>query len=347
MRAFFEGRAFRDGRTIVQIQGSLVLALSAATIAGCSLPASESVSSIENKPAIIAPLEGADWELVWADEFEGDALDRSKWTPEESCWGGGNQERQCYTDRPENIVVENGSLLLRARKEKFSGPARPPEIAETPNLVLTQEYTSGKVRTRGLHAWKYGRIEMRAKVPGGQGVWPAFWMMPNEDYYGNWALSGEIDIFEGFNLGAKCKECDTGRQNRTVSALHFGGLWPDNLYVDQWTRFPGDALPTEDFHVYSVEWAQGLIRFLVNDRVHLTVTADQWNTASQLGEGNPNAPFDQPFYVMMNLAIGGEKIESTNEKGVASDAVPAQFEIDWVRVYQCKDDVAKGRACIK
>ncbi len=304
-------------------------------------------AEIEEAEPVFSSIADSDWELVWSDEFDGDALDRTKWTPEQSCWGGGNNERQCYTDRPENIAVQDGLLILKARKEGFSGPARPPEIAETPNPVLTQEYTSGKVRTRGLNAWKYGRIEMRAKVPGGQGVWPAFWMMPNEDHYGGWALSGEIDIFEGFNLGAECEECDTGQQNRTVSALHFGGLWPNNLYIDQWTRFPGDDLPTDDFHVYSVEWAEGLIRFLVNDRVHLTVTADQWSTASELGEGNPNAPFDQPFYVMMNLAIGGAKIESTNEKGVASDAVPAQFEIDWVRVYQCSDDMAKGRACIK
>lgn len=331
----------------MRLRATLGLAVSAAILGGSCAPTAINSAAVETLPNKIAPLKGAGWTLVWADEFEGSALDRTKWNPEVSCWGGGNQERQCYTDRAENIAVEDGTLVLRARKERFSGPARPPEIAETPNPVLTQEYTSGKVRTRGLHAWKYGRIEMRAKVPGGQGVWPAFWMMPNEDYYGNWALSGEIDIFEGFNIGAKCKECDTGRQNRTVSALHFGGLWPANLYIDQWTRFPGEALPTQDFHIYSVEWAQGLMRFLVNDRVHLTVTANQWSTASKRGEGNPNAPFDQPFYVMMNLAIGGAKIESTNEKGIAYDAVPAQFEIDWVRVYQCKDDAMTGRACMK
>lgn len=318
-------------------------ALAVAIVSGGAVAAQESTDA---QAVQIAPVADADWELVWADEFDGSELDRSKWTPEQSCWGGGNNERQCYTDRPENIVLEDGKLLLRARKERFTGPARPPEIAENPNPEVTQEYTSGKVRTRGLHAWKYGRIEMRAKAPGGQGIWPAFWMMPNEDVYGSWALSGEIDIFEGFNIGAQCDECDGGRQNRTVSALHFGGMWPDNRYVDQWTPFPGDALPTEDFHVYSVEWGEGLIRFLVNDRVHLTVTADQWDTASPLAQGNANAPFDQEFYVMMNLAIGGAKIESTNEGGIGKGVVPAQFEIDWVRVYQCKSDAETGRACM-
>ena len=314
----------------------------ALTVSACAAEPVEEPAT----PPVMAPVDGAGWELVWSDEFDGPELDRSKWTPEVSCWGGGNKERQCYTDRAENVAIEDGILLLKARAEQWTGPDRPPEIAADPNPQVSQDYTSGKVRTRGLHAWKYGRIEMRAKVPGGQGVWPAFWMMPNEDYYGRWPLSGEIDIFEGFNIGARCDECDTGRQNRTVSALHFGALPPDNLYVDQWSRFPGEALPTEDFHVYSVEWGEGLIRFLVNDRVHLTVTADQWSTDSELGEGNPNAPFDQPFYVMMNLAVGGEKIENTNEGGIAKNAIPAQFAIDWVRVYQCTEDQATGRTCM-
>ena len=113
----------------------------------------------------LAPRDGAGWELVWADEFDGTALDRSKWTPEVSCWGGGNAERQCYTDRPQNIAVEGGMLLLKAKKERFKGPARPPEIAENDNPSITQSHTSGKVRTIGLHAWRYGRIEARAENP--------------------------------------------------------------------------------------------------------------------------------------------------------------------------------------
>ena len=306
------------------------------------------VAADEAPETVVAPLEGAGWELVWSDDFEGDALDRSKWTPEESCWGGGNQERQCYTDRPENIAVENGLLLLRAREERFSGPARPPEIADTPNPVLTQDYTSGKVRTRGLHAWRYGRIEVRAKVPAGQGLWPAVWMMPAYDHYGGWPLSGEIDILETVNIGATCDECegDVG-ENRTVSALHFGDLAPDNLHVDSKTPLPDASLPSDDFHVYSVEWGEGIIRFLVNDRVHASYTAEDWSTGSAKGEGNPNAPFDRPFYVMANLAVGGAWPERDNDKGLAASSIPAQFEIDWIRVYQCESDRAKGLDCIK
>lgn len=299
-------------------------------------------------PVATAPLEGAGWELVWADEFEGEALDRTRWTPEVSCWGGGNNERQCYTDRPENIAVENGLLLLKARKERFTGPARPPEIAENPNPRLTQAYTSGKVRTIGKYAWRYGRIEVRAKVPPGQGTWPAVWMMPDDPAYGPWPRSGEIDILEAVNIGAKCKACEGGRvENRTISALHFGDFAPKNRFVDSRTALLDLALPSEDFHVYAVEWGEGLIRFLVDDRVHLTVTADQWSTAAPAAKGNPTAPFDQPFYIMANLAVGGRLSEENNAKGLAAKSFPAQFAIDWIRVYRCGSDPGTGRACMR
>lgn len=302
----------------------------------------------DEAPQPVARLDGAGWELVWADEFDGDSLDRSKWAPEVSCWGGGNAERQCYTDRPENIAVEGGMLLLKARKERFTGPARPPEIAENPNPTITQPYTSGKVRTRGLHAWRYGRVEVRAKVPPGQGTWPAVWMMPAHDSYGPWPLSGEIDILEAVNIGAKCKVCEGERgENRTISALHFGDLAPKNRFVDHRNALPDLARPSDGFHVYAVEWGAGLIRFLVDDRVHLTVPAEQWSTASPLARGNPDAPFDQPFYLMANLAVGGRLAEENNAKGLAGKSFPAQFAVDWIRVYRCASDPAKGRACMR
>jgi beta-glucanase (GH16 family) len=296
----------------------------------------------------LAPREGAGWELVWADEFEGTALDGTKWVPEVSCWGGGNSERQCYTDRPDNIAIESGLLVLKAKKERFAGPARPPEIAEAVNPTLVQPYTSGKVRTIGLHAWRYGRIEARAKVPAGQGTWPAIWMMPNDPAYGPWPRSGEIDILEAVNIGAKCKACAGGKgENRTISALHFGDFAPLNRFVDHRHALPAGALPSNDFHVYAVEWGEGLIRFLVDDRVHLTVTADQWSTAARNAKGNPAAPFDQPFYIMVNLAVGGRLSEENNAKGVAASSFPAQFAIDWIRVYRCASDPVTGRACIR
>lgn len=303
-------------------------------------------SPAEEQP--LAPLDGAGWALVWADEFDGTSLDRSKWTPEASCWGGGNNERQCYTDRAENIAVEDGMLLLKARKERFAGPARPPEIAEYDNPTLVQSHTSGKVRTIGQHAWKYGRIEVRARVPAGQGTWPAVWMMPEDNAYGAWPRSGEIDILEAVNIGARCKDCDGDRgENRTISALHFGNFPPQNLFVDHRNALPSRALPSDEFHVYAVEWGEGLIRFLVDDRVHLTVTAEQWSTAAPQAKARAAAPFDQPFYLMANLAVGGRLSEENNAKGVAAGSFPAQFAIDWIRVYQCASDPATGRACIR
>ncbi len=310
-------------------------------LTGCAAPSSQGAMAI-------ASLEGQSWRLVWADEFDGKALDRSKWSPEQSCWGAGNNERQCYTDRPENIAVEGGVLRLKARKERFTGPDRPPEIAADPNPQVTREYTSGKIRTLGLHSWKYGRIEVRAKVPAGQGMWPAVWMMPAHADYGSWPLSGEIDILEAVNIGAQCNECrgEVG-ENRTVSALHFGDLPPGNTLVDKKTPLPDLSLPSDDFHIYSVEWGEGLIRFLVDGRVHLAVTREQWFTNSEKANGNANAPFDQPFYVMANLAVGGKWPEQSNEQGVAQTSVPNQFTIDWIRVYECGDDPGRGLACIK
>ena len=201
--------------------------------------------------------------------------------------------------------------------------------------------------TGGLHAWQYGRIEVRAKIPAGQGMWPAVWMMPADDYYGGWPLSGEIDILEAVNIGAECDECegDVG-ENRTVSALHFGDSPPGNRLVDGKTALPSLALPSDDYHVYAVEWGEGLIRFLVDDRVHMVVTPDQWDTGSPLAEGNVNAPFDKPFYVMANLAVGGRWPERDNETGLDENSLPNQFSIDWIRVYQCSSDPETGRACM-
>jgi beta-glucanase (GH16 family) len=288
------------------------------------------------------------WNLVWADEFDGTELDRTKWKPEISCWGGGNQERQCYTDRLANIHVEDGILRLKARKETFTGPDRPPEIADKPNPRKTQEFTSGKVRTLGLASWKYGKIEFRAKPPKGQGTWPAVWMMPAGNVYGGWPRSGEIDILEGVNLGAGCETCegDVG-ENRMISALHFGDHAPKNRFLDTRVALPSKALPSDDFHIWTLEWGEGLMRFYLDGRQYWEVKAGQWDTASPLAKSNPVAPFDQPFYIMANLAIGGGLSEKNNDKGVAANVTPAEFQIDWIRIYQCEGDKDKGLACMQ
>ncbi len=290
----------------------------------------------------------AGWKLVWADEFDGSTLDRTKWIPERSCWGGGNQERQCYTDRTKNIRVANGMLRLIARKERFRGPDRPPEIAENPNPKKSQSYTSGKIRTLGISQWKYGKFEFRAKPPKGQGTWPAVWMMPANNYYGSWPRSGEIDILEGVNLGANCATCDSNvGENRMNSALHFGDFPPANIFLDTKVALPSRALPSDDFHIWTFEWGEGLMRFYLDGQKYWEVTAKQWDSASPLATSNDIAPFDQPFYIMANLAIGGKFAEENNDKGVATDVTPAELQIDWIRIYQCGTDAEKGLACMQ
>lgn len=288
------------------------------------------------------------WDLVWSDEFDGTELDRNKWKPELSCWGGGNQERQCYTDRPENIRVIDGVLHLKARKEQFTGPDRPPEIADKPNPKKTQEFTSGKIRTLGLASWKYGKMEFRAKPPKGQGTWPAVWMMPADNVYGGWPRSGEIDILEGVNLGATCDTCngDVG-ENRMISALHFGDYAPKNKFLDTRVALPTNALPSDDFHVWTLEWGEGQMRFYLDGQKYWELRAGQWDSASPLAKSNAVAPFDQPFYIMANLAIGGGLSEKNNDKGVAANVTPAEFQIDWIRIYQCGEDKDTGLACMQ
>ena len=235
-----------------------------------------------------------------------------------------------------------------ARKERFTGPDRPPEIADNPNPQKTQEYTSGKIRTLGISSWKYGKIEFRAKPPKGQGTWPAVWMMPANNYYGGWPRSGEIDILEGVNLGTICETCkgDVG-ENRMISALHFGDYPPNNKFHDTRVALPSNALPSDDFHIWRLEWGEGVMRFYLDGVQYWERTADDWETASPMAKSNPVAPFDQPFYIMANLAIGGGLSEKNNNKGVASNVTPAALLIDWIRIYQCGEDKDKGLACMQ
>lgn len=317
--------------------GVLITALLAILI-GCA----SSDSATENTG------QTASWKLAWSDEFDGTELDRTKWKPEVSCWGGGNDERQCYTDRPQNIRVENGMLRLIALKERFTGPDRPPEIAQNPNPLRTNEYTSGKVRTLGIASWKYGKIEFRAKPPKGQGVWPAVWMMPVSNYYGQWPRSGEIDILEAINLGTRCDACQGNvGENRMNSALHFGDYPPANKFLDPKVALTNAQLPSDDFHIWTLEWGKGIMRFYLDGRKYWEVSEDQWETAAMHAKSNKAAPFDKPFYIMANLAIGGKFAELNNEKGVAEGVTPAELTLDWVRIYQCENDIKTGLACMQ
>lgn len=284
------------------------------------------VQSVPEKPG---------WELVWSDEFDGTEIDEAKWSREVDCWGGGNEERQCYTDNPMNAFVDGGVLYINALLEPTTGFALPESMRKTKadeEKTKRQPFTSARLNTKGKADWTYGRFEVRAKMPLGQGMWPAIWMLPAEDHYGSWAASGEIDILEAVNWGAKCKTCDGKIENRVIGTIHYGGEWPHNKYKGGEAEIEGSI---EDFHVYAVEWKEGEITWFVNDREYLTLTSKDWKTKTLLGgKKNASAPFDRPFYLIMNVAVGGHLPEAKNEGGLDLKNFPKSMEVDWVRVYQ-------------
>jgi len=239
-----------------------------------------------------------DWQVVWADEFDTDgAPDATKWDYDIGGHGWGNSERQYYTDRAENVRVENGVLVIEAKEEAYQGNA----------------YTSARLVTRGKAAWKYGRIEARMKLPYGQGIWPAFWMLPTDSPYGGWPMSGEIDIME--YLG---HDTDTA-----YGTLHYGGGELGHRYTGTHFTLPTGAFP-DAFHTFAIEWAPRQIRWYIDGELYQTQVS--WTSES----GPYPAPFDQPFHLLLNLAVGGEWPGYPD----ATTVFPQQMLVDYVRVYQ-------------
>jgi beta-glucanase (GH16 family) len=307
----------------------------------------------ETKPDKIDPQQPVtDWALVWSDEFDGEAINSQNWTHEVNCDGGGNQEKQCYTDSAENSFVADGTLSLVALPAE-EGAALP--------------YTSARMITRYKADFKYGRIEMRAKLPSGQGSWPAFWMMPTDEEYGEWPRSGEIDILEAVNLGS-AREDGTPETN-IHGTLHYGKSWPNNVNSGKAHSLEGGASPADDFHTYAIEWQEGEIRWYIDDYLFATQrqSAVRYNSKDQAvglahkgwfteyydqlsGELTTfwdTAPFDKEFYLILNFAVGGNWPENVNELGVDAAAFHAdnKFEVDYVRAYQCMSDPETGKGC--
>jgi len=281
------------------------------------------------------------WKLVFADGFDGTALDPAKWHVYQDCWGGGNQERECYTARADNVSVHDGALNLVAQFEKATGPSlsedlRDPKVEPPP---ATRPFTSGKVSTKGKFTLTYGRIEVRAKSPTGQGVWPAIWLLPVDDLYGPWPGSGEIDVMEAVNLGARCGSCAGGIENQIYGTIHYGsnmhhyqGLFQQKAY----------ALPKGsegDWHTYRVDWSPEAITWYVDGKDYEHVRLHNWRDPLQKVTPAPaigNAPFDRPFYLILNLAIGGLWPESHDQGGVLLANFPKALSVDWVHIYQCE-----------
>ena len=252
------------------------------------------------------------WAVVWRDEFDGDTLDLTKWGYEVNNLGGGNFERQAYRDDPKYCFVNDGSLHIAAYRDPHTTPDG-----------KTQPYSSARIRTKGRFEFLYGRVEVRAKVPAGEGIWPAAWMLPTASPYGGWAAGGEIDILE--SRGSAVQE--------TTGALHFGGEWPRNEYVAHAYRFPGpDAAAA--FHVYMLEWGPDAISWSVDGEPARTRTAGVWFT--EAAPGNPSAPFDAAFHLLLNVAVDGRFFEKTDQRAdrLPPGSFPQTLLVDYVRVSQ-------------
>ena len=244
--------------------------------------------------------------LVWSDEFNGDAISSDNWTydigtgAEKGLSGWGNEELQYYTKREENIRLAElpgggRGLVIEAHKETYGG----------------RSYTSARLLTQGLKSWTYGRIEARMRLPEGQGYWPAFWMLGSNIDSVKWPACGEIDIME-------YKGQEPGKVHGTI---HYG---EPHAYTGSSYQLPGGAKFSEDFHVFAVEWRSGEIRWYV-DGLQYGIQR-KWSSSA----GDYPAPFNQPFFILINLAIGGNFVGSPN----GSTVFPQKMYVDWVRVYQ-------------
>jgi beta-glucanase (GH16 family) len=250
----------------------------------------------------IPPLEG--WSLVWNDEFDGSSIDQSKWEHEVNGWGGGNNELQYYTDRPENSYTENGALVIKALKETYTGDDG------------TREYTSARLRTYQRGDWLYGRFDVKAKLPFGQGLWPAIWMLPTDWVYGGWAASGEIDIME--LLGHE--------PSRVYGTLHYGGEFPNNTQSGLSFELNGASF-SDGYHLFTLEWDTTEIRWYVDNELYQT--QNQWFTSA----AQFPAPFNKRFHLLLNVAVGGNWPGNPN----ISTPFPQYMHIDYVRVYRRSD----------
>ena len=319
---------------------------SIATSASVSSIASSS-SSEATSSSSVAP---AAWTLVWSDEFDTETIDPAKWDHEENCWGGGNDEQQCYTTQETNSFIEDGVLKIVAIKEDFTGPDDP---EGTGDVDATLPYTSARLRTKNLAEWTFGRFEIRAKLPSGQGTWPAIWMLPTNSPYGGWAAGGEIDIMEAVNL--KTETMVDGVLQPPEAAvhgtLHYGRVYPGRVQSGASYTLPDGINPADDFHVYALEWEDGEIRWYV-DGVHYATQREtgwysQYVVDGVLTDAPVGAPFDDQseFHLLLNVAVGGSWAASANNTGIDETVFPQTMEIDYVRVYECSASPTTGQGC--
>ncbi|MFP4163587.1 MAG: family 16 glycosylhydrolase [Chitinispirillaceae bacterium] len=249
--------------------------------------------------SVAAPLLAQErYRLVWSDEFDYTGLpDQSRWGYDVGGHGWGNQELQYYTEsREKNARVENGNLIITARRESYEG----------------SDYTSARLVTRNKGDWKYCRVEIKAKLPQGNGTWPAIWMLPTDNVYGGWPASGELDIMEAVGF-------DT---NRIHSTIHSEAYNHKNGTQRGGSVDIGDAYG--QFNIYAMEWSEQRVDFFVNEMEVFSFGKEPDATSAQW-------PFDQPFHLLLNIAIGGAW---GGIEGIDNSVFPQQMVVDYVRVYE-------------
>lgn len=326
------------------------LYLTLGTVATASLLGCGGANSDTDLKAVDASQPVSDWVMVWNDEFDGQSIDSTKWTHEVNCDGGGNAEKQCYTDSPDNSFVADGMLNI---------------VALAAEEGATLPYTSARLNTKFKGDFKYGRFEMRAKLPSGQGSWPAFWMLPTDEVYGSWPKSGEIDIMEAVNL--KTVD-DAGVEESYIhGTLHYGKDWPDNESSGK--AYLPASNPADDFHTFAIEWQEGEIRWYMDGYLYATQMASEvrynaegeavglkhrgWfsqyfdQVSGELETHWDASPFDQEFHILLNLAVGGNWPENVNNLGIDETAFAEgqSYVIDYVRVYECSVNPTTGKGC--
>ncbi len=243
------------------------------------------------------------WTQVWSDEFaaaDGTPVDATKWTAETGGNGWGNNELEYYTARPVNAVQQGGNLVISALKETYTGPDG-----------VTRNYTSARLKTEGNFSQAYGRFEARIKIPAGQGMWPAFWMLGDNIGSVGWPACGELDIME--NIGKEPTVV-----HGSMHGMGFTGASLGSPY-----SLPNNANFADDFHLYAIEWEPGVVRFYVDSALYET------RTPADLPPGAV-WPFDHPFFIILNVAVGGDWPGSPD----GTTVFPQTMQVDYVRVYK-------------